>query len=316
MKQKWRTFGLHFRALSHQFLARPVLAVIMIHGMACRQGEAKRSERKVGKGKPACREHDGPMERLHRLARAASALLGRCVSSVRGWRGLRFLLGTTSAFLCGGSGGFGFVGVGVDISGWQRLARTAPSLLRRRDSSFSFNLSIVLFFLDLLLIISRKRLARTASSLLRGDFSFLVVFGGGRERLARTVPSLLRSNFGLFFLLGVVVNRSGLLRAASAFLCGSCLFIIGVGSLLATSLLRDGLGMLFIVVVIFVGSLILGGTAAFLASRLLRVAVLSALGIVRNVRRSGNNSTLLVQHTFSAALSVAERNMLCLDLPV
>lgn len=159
--------------------------------------------------------------------------------------------------------------------------RTAPSLFRRRDSSFSFNLSIILFLLDF--IVGRKRLARTAPSLLRSSFDFLlVVFGGGRERLARTASSLLRSSFGLLFLLGaVVVGRSGLLRAASGFLCGSFFLVVCVGGLLATSLLRSGLGRLVVVVVV-VGSLSFGRTATFLASRLLRIAILSTLGIVSN----------------------------------
>jgi hypothetical protein len=83
---------------------------------------------------------------LNGFARTASALLGRSISTVGG-SGLRLLLGTTSTSLGGGGSSFGFVhvfvlfGIGMEI-GWQRLARTAPSLLRRRDSSFSFNLRI------------------------------------------------------------------------------------------------------------------------------------------------------------------------------
>jgi hypothetical protein len=253
---------------------------------------------------------------LNGFARTASALLGRSISTVGG-SGLRLLLGTTSTSLGGGGSSFGFVhvfvlfGIGMEI-GWQRLARTAPSLLRRRDSSFSFNLGIALFFLDF--IVGRKRLARTAPSLLRGDFDFLVVFGG-RERLARTAPSLLRSSFGLLFLLSVVVDRSGLLRAASGFLRGSFFFVVSVGGLPATSLLRGGLGRLFIVVLV-VGSLGLGRTAAFLASRLLRAAVLSTLGTVSKLRLAIVTSTLLAERTFKAAFSVFVRNMPCLDLPV
>jgi hypothetical protein len=169
-------------------------------------------------------------------------------------------------------------GTGIGIGG-QGLARTAPSLLRRRDSVFSFSLdfNFVLVLLNLI-VVSRKRLARTASSLLRSSFGLLIVFGGGRKRLARTASSLLRSSFGLLFLLSIVVNRSGLLRAASGFLCGSFVFLVRVGSLLTTSLLRSWLGrLLFIIVVVSLG---LSGTAAFLASRFLRVAIFSTLGVV------------------------------------
>jgi hypothetical protein len=193
-------------------------------------------------------------EHLHRLARTASALLGRRLSAVRGGLRLWLLLGTASA-LFGGSGSWcGWLSfVGVDIGGGQGFARTASSLLRRRDRGFSFNLN-VLFFLDFG-IVSRKRLARTASS-------------------------LLRSSFGLLFLFGVVVDRSGLLRAASGFLRGSFVFVVSVGSLLATSLLRSRLGRLLLIVVVVVVVLSLGGTATFLAGRLLRAASLSLLGIV------------------------------------
>jgi hypothetical protein len=302
-----------------------ILAVIVIHG--------NRSERKISAlaklsnvqiDRASLRVERGCQfdEHLHRLARTASGLLGRRLSAVRGglrlWLRLRLLLGAASA-LFGGSGSWGcwlgFVGVG--IGGGHGLARTASSLLRRRDGGFSFNLG-VLFVLDFG-IVGRKRLARTASSLLRGvlfvlDFSIV-----GRKRLARTASSLLRSSFGLFFLLGVVVDKSGLLRAASGFLCGSFVFVVSVGSLLAASLLRSRLGRLIVMVmvmVIVVGVLSIGGTATFLASRLLRAASLSLLGIVSTLRRAKPSSTLLVERTSMAAFSVAERNMPCLDLPV
>jgi hypothetical protein len=70
------------------------------------------------------------------------------------------------------------------------------------------------------------------------------------------------------------------------------------------------------VMVIVVGVLSIGGTATFLASRLLRAASLSLLGIVSTLRRAKPSSTLLVERTSMAAFSVAERNMPCLDLPV
>jgi hypothetical protein len=187
-----------------------ILAVIVIHG--------NRSERKISAlaklsnvqiDRASLRVERGCQfdEHLHRLARTASGLLGRRLSAVRGglrlWLRLRLLLGAASA-LFGGSGSWGcwlgFVGVG--IGGGHGLARTASSLLRRRDGGFSFNLG-VLFVLDFG-IVGRKRLARTASSLLRGvlfvlDFSIV-----GRKRLARTASSLLRSSFGFLVVFGIV----------------------------------------------------------------------------------------------------------------
>lgn len=146
-----------------------------------------------------------------RLARTTSPLLGRS----------RVLLRATSCFL-----GW-YRGLLVDVSG-HRLARASPRLLRRRYLSF----------VDLL------------------DFLF------GRKRLARTASSLLRSNFDLIFFV-VVSSRSSLLRASAAFLSRSGVF--GVGSLLA--LLRRGLGCLLVVV--FIGSLRLCRATTLLSSSFL-----------------------------------------------
>lgn len=170
-----------------------------------------------------------------RLARATSALLGSRLAG--GFFGRLDGLRTATALL---HRSFDFV---FNIGG-HGLARTAPSLLRGRSL-----LDLGDFF-DLLLL-SRERLARTASSLLRSNFDFGVVFGVG--------------------------DRGGLLRAAATFLRGG-VFGGGGSSCGLLTLLGGGL---FCLLVVFVGGLGLSGTATFLASGLLRLGfVVAVLDVV------------------------------------